>query len=207
MARTQWLGCYEVANWTFNPKQLSRIFCTFPHFPRRGEGLLRVLTSTRVRTGGVQGNQIHSSTLWILGMGFQKCNFYSILRSSKFYSKQPSYPAFLVLKFGRSRNWIKVTFLESPGSIEYCYVFGFLGPHKSLPWVRLKYAVASRRHSSAIFHGSYEYLSSLSPWWLLRCARLFWEGQICSSRKCYCFWRRPEAITKLGNHAWRFSEN
>ena len=29
-------------------------------------------------------------------------------------------------------------FLESPGSIDYCYALGFLGPHQSLPWLMLK---------------------------------------------------------------------
>ena len=42
-----------------------------------------------------------------------------------FIPYQPSYPVLLVLKIGQHTNWIKVTFLDSPGSIEYCYVFGF----------------------------------------------------------------------------------
>ena len=29
------------------------------------------------------------------------------------------------VKFGQHTNWIKVTFLDSPGSIDYRYVFGF----------------------------------------------------------------------------------
>ena len=39
----------------------------------------------------------------------------------------------LGVKLGRENLWFQYTFLESPRSIEYCYVFGFLGPRQSLP--------------------------------------------------------------------------
>ena len=37
------------------------------------------------------------------------------------------------VKFGLQYIWIIITFLESSGSIHYCYVFGFLGTSQSPP--------------------------------------------------------------------------
>ena len=50
-------------------------------------------------------------------------------------------PCTFNVKLGWDNLGFPYTFLESPGSIEYCYVFGFLGPRQSLPWLRLKDAV------------------------------------------------------------------
>ena len=36
---------------------------------------------------------------------------------------------------------IRIIFSESPRFIEYCYVFGFLGPRRFLPLLRVKFAV------------------------------------------------------------------
>ena len=47
---------------------------------------LRVLTESRVRTGGVQGNQIHSSTLWTPApLGLKKNDFFPNLMKAKCY--------------------------------------------------------------------------------------------------------------------------
>ena len=89
-----------------------------------------VWTKFRVRTERVQGNGVHT----IYGVWRSQISIFSQFQCSiAFTSWQPGIPALLVLKYKLHKNWIKVTFLESPGSIEYCYVCGFLGPSRSLP--------------------------------------------------------------------------
>ena len=46
------------------------------------------------------------------------------------------------VKLGCKYFWIKVTFLESPGSLHYCNVFGFLVTWHALPCRLLKGTVA-----------------------------------------------------------------
>ena len=58
-------------------------------------------------------------------------------------------PCTFNVKLGWDNLGFPYTFLESPGSIEYCYVFGFLGPRQSLPWLRLKSYVADLFQSHA----------------------------------------------------------
>ena len=59
--------------------------------------------------------------------GFQKGDFCQDPITSKFITKSCVIPALLVLNLDVQCNRIltKITFLESPGSIDYCYVFGF----------------------------------------------------------------------------------
>ena len=48
---------------------------------------------------------------------------------------------------------IKVTFYESPRSTEYCYVFGFFGPRRSLPLIWLKDAVSHQISQAMVLPG------------------------------------------------------
>ena len=64
---------------------------------------------------------------------YENVSFIPKLSIPIFTLEKPSYPGLLVLKLGRESFGIKVTFSESLGSIEYCYVFSFFGPLGSKP--------------------------------------------------------------------------
>ena len=65
----------------------------------------------------------------------------------------------------------QITFSESPKSTEYCYVLGFLGPHRSLPLLWLNDAVVGgalvtlivRSHIEACGHFGGDGHNSHSP--------------------------------------------
>ena len=78
---------------------------------------------SRVRIGVSLGNQKHSSNLWTLMIPkmYIRTLGYNVQISVK---KFPTLSNFSV-KFGHCNLGFSYTFLESPGSIDYCYVFGF----------------------------------------------------------------------------------
>ena len=90
---------------------------------------LHILVSTRVRTGGVRENIIHSSTRRTLGIPKMCIGTLDFLR----------------VKVGRCNLGFPCTFSKSQRYIETCYLFGFLWSHHILPWRGLKHAVYRRR--------------------------------------------------------------
>ena len=64
-----------------------------------------------------------------------------VLNHPNFSTFSAGYPGCYSVKLGWGSMWIKVTFSESTGSTEYRYVFSFLRPCRSLPYIWLRTAV------------------------------------------------------------------
>ena len=65
--------------------------------------------------------------------GFQKCNFYLICITSKFYLKSFLPPSSFGVKSGCNRIGLKTTFLEPDNIIYHCLVLGFLDSFHDIP--------------------------------------------------------------------------
>ena len=66
-------------------------------------------------------------------MDSEKVTFMPKLLRPNFSTKSAGMLGCYGVNLGRNNFGIKVIFSESPGSIHYSCVFGFLGPRRSLP--------------------------------------------------------------------------
>ena len=106
--------------------------------------------------------------------GFRKCIWEPWVTKSKLHSKFVLPWLDFSVKIGLSNPGLPYTFLESPGSIEYCYVNGFLGPHESLPWLRLKYAVRWVTHLN--LSGGSSHNKVFRRWEIIMSSNLYWKN-------------------------------
>ena len=83
---------------------------------------------------------------------FQKCNFYLILITSKFYLKSFLPPSSFSVKSGCNRIGLKSTFLEPENIIYHCLVLGFPDSFHGIPTDFSKTTCGAFRHSHSIHY-------------------------------------------------------